>query len=110
VRWGSFSFRGVLTEVSGEFALFLADGTPVRAKLAVEFREWLDVKVLVQEHPTRSADHCSTAYVKRGDTVSLLADQFYGDPRNWRPIADENDLENPLHLEPGTVLKIPQVT
>jgi hypothetical protein len=109
VRWGNFSFLCVLTEVSGEFSLFLADGTPVRAKLSVQFREWVDVKIMVSENPTRSADHRSVVYVKGGQTISLLAQQFYGDARKWRPIADENDLENPLVLEPGTMLRIPDI-
>jgi hypothetical protein len=109
VRWGTFSFFGVVTEVSGEFTLFLADGTPVRARLSAAFREWVDVKILVQEHPTRSADHRAVVYVKRGDTASTIASQFYGDPRKWRAVAQENDLEDPLELRPGSILKIPQI-
>src|SRR5262249_38874944 len=92
VRWGSFSFVGIVAEISGEFSLFLADGTPVRAKLNVEFKEWKDVRIAVQERPTRSADHRSTVFVTRGDTVTLLAQRFYGDPRKWRFIADANEL------------------
>ena len=47
--------------------------------------------------------------MKRGDTLSRIAAEEYGDPREWRHIADETAdvLENPRRLEPGTILVIP---
>src|SRR5262250_3288182 len=54
LSWGTFKFRGVIDHISGQFTMFLADGTPVRATLSVVFKEFIDVQVLVQEQPTES--------------------------------------------------------
>jgi hypothetical protein len=107
IAWGKFQFRGVLDHVAGRFTLFLADGTPVRATLNVTFKEYIDVKVLVREQPTQSADHRKARTVKRGDRIDTIAAQEYGDPRKWRQIAEANELDDVLHLEPGSTLAIP---
>jgi hypothetical protein len=107
VSWGSFWFRGVVDSVSGKFTLFLADGTPVRATLTVSFKEFLDIDALVQVQPTQSADHRKNRVVRSGDRIDNIANEEYGDPGKWRPIAEENDMDDPDELEPGHVLVIP---
>lgn len=107
ITWGGFSFRGVLASVNGRFTLFLSDGTPVRATLTVSFKEYIDVDVLVRENPTRSADHRKTRVVQRGDRLSMIAWEEYGDASKWRPIADANGLDDPRILDPGRRLVIP---
>lgn len=107
IAWGKFRFRGVLDHVSGKFTLFLADGTPVRATLSVVFKEYIDVSVLVREQPTQSADHRKSRTVKRGDRLDTIAAEEYGDSRKWKQIAEANELEDVLQLEPGMMLAIP---
>lgn len=48
--------------------------------------------------------------VKAGDTLSALADEFYGDARRFRAISAANDLTNPDHIVVGQQLEIPYVT
>jgi hypothetical protein len=107
IAWGSFTFRGVVDSVSGKFTLFLADGTPVRATLSVNFKEFLDIDAMVQVQPTQSADHRKTRVVRSGDRIDNIANEEYGDPGKWRPIAEANDMDDPDQLEPGHVLVIP---
>ena len=102
--WSAFSFRCVVQRVSGQFTLFLADGTPVRAKLSVTFKEFIDVEVLVRSDLMASVDRTKTYMVKRGDTLSSIAAAEYGDPARWRPIAKANNIENPRILKPGPLL------
>ncbi|MBZ5681029.1 MAG: LysM peptidoglycan-binding domain-containing protein [Acidobacteriia bacterium] len=109
IQWGGFSFTGVLESVQGEFTLFLADGTPVRANLTVSFTEYIDVQVLVQHKPKQSADHQKTRWVKSGDRIDNIAGEEYKDPRKWRSIAQANGLEDPRQLEPGRQLVIPAI-
>jgi Contractile injection system tube protein len=109
LKWGVFSFRGVLDHVSGKFTLFLADGTPVRATLSVVFNEYKDVAELVKEEPTQSADHRKNRVVRAGDRIDNIAAEEYGDPARWRPIAEANELDNPWQLQPGYVLIIPRL-
>jgi nucleoid-associated protein YgaU len=48
--------------------------------------------------------------VEPGDTLSAIADQFYGDPATFRIIfaANRNQLDDPDEIVPGQVLRIPQ--
>ena len=48
--------------------------------------------------------------VRAGDTLSSIADQFYGDPAKFRIIfaANRNQLDDPDVIFPGQVLRIPQ--
>jgi hypothetical protein len=106
-RWGRIRFQGFLERVSGQFTLFLADATPVRATLDVTFRQFTDVQTAVRLPPTESSDHASTHVVARGETLAAIAASEYGDSRKWRPIADANRIPNPRKLVPGHVLAIP---
>ncbi len=105
--WGQFTFRFVVERVSGRFTLFLANGTPVRASLNLTFKEFVDVEVQVRQQPTESADHTKTHTLRPGNTLSSIAAAEYGDAARWRPIAEANNIDNPLHLEPGRVLVLP---
>ena len=109
VTWGSFSFRGVVDKVSGSYTLFLPNGTPVRAKLNVSIKEYIEVDELVRVNPTQSADHRKSRVVRLGDTLSNIAYEEYGDSGKWRPIAEANGLDDPLVLRPGSLLLIPAI-
>lgn len=39
--WGRFSMVGVLTKVDATYLMFSSNGLPVRAKVAVEMKEWI---------------------------------------------------------------------
>jgi nucleoid-associated protein YgaU len=39
----------------------------------------------------------------------LLAAREYGQPRYWRLIATENDIDDPRRIEPGRVLVLPPI-
>ncbi|GAA3913158.1 LysM peptidoglycan-binding domain-containing protein [Luteimonas lutimaris] len=51
-----------------------------------------------------------TYTVQKGDTLSHIAKQFYGNAGNWNRIfeANRDQLDNPDLIKPGQTLKIPQ--
>ena len=106
--WAQLAFVGVLEKADQTFTLFMPDGTPVRATIDVTFKE-LGQKQADQARKLFSADFAKHYAVRRGDTLSNIAADKYGDPALWRPIAEENELDDPLALEPGQVLVIPAV-
>jgi len=53
-----------------------------------------------------------TYVVERGDTLSHIAQRFYGKASGWRDIfeANRDQLDDPDRIQPGQVLKIPQIS
>jgi nucleoid-associated protein YgaU len=105
--FAEFPFTGVLESLKQQFTLFLSDGTPVRAKLAVSFIQFSLTAEELKKNEAHSADKTKTYLVKEGDTVSGIAGLFYKDPTRWRYIAQANDIENPREPPVGAFLVIP---
>ena len=109
--WGTISGKDsiiladcFLEKVIKKLTHFLEDGTPVRATLDCNFKEWKEPKK--QKKIANPIDD-PVRIVKRGETLSSIATEEFGNPALWRIIADENNLINPRKLSPGTVLTIP---
>ncbi len=110
--WGAFrSFRGVITQVSQKFTLFLPDGTPVRATLQVTLQEVPKAAAKNRgagQNPTSlAAGARRMRVVQAGDTIDWIAAEELGDPNAWRRIAEANGLDDPRRLRPGRTLLIP---
>ncbi len=99
----------VLESMTEEFTLFSPSGLPLRAKLNVTIREASTAKLQFQETPRHSADRTKLRAVVGRQRISDIAWQEYRDPRQWRPIAEKSDLDNPCLLTPGMVLKVPPI-
>ncbi|MEY2831143.1 MAG: hypothetical protein RLZZ574_401 [Cyanobacteriota bacterium] len=109
--WGTISGKdsvllsdGFLERVTKKLTHFLEDGTPVRATLSCTFKEW---KEPIKDAKIKNPIDDPVRIVKRGETLSSIATEEYGDPSLWRIIAKENNLINPRKLNPGIVLTIP---
>ena len=97
---------GLLERVTKTLTHFLEDGTPVRATLNCTFREWqAPGKRKKVENPIDDP----VRIVRRGETLSSIATEEYGDPALWRVIARENRLEDPRVI-PGQVLTVPPLS
>jgi hypothetical protein len=112
VIWGQasigsdFPFTGVITSLTQTFVLFTSEGKPVRANVDVTFMEFLN-----PELDQRETDPEMTTYrIKRGDSLASIAAAMYGDPSQWRIIAEANSLDDPRALEIGRTLSIPELT
>jgi nucleoid-associated protein YgaU len=106
--WGlGLSFKAIVETVQQRFTLFNPLGIPLRATLSVTFREYKTLEDQLAELNLQSADHTKWRTIERGDTLNRIAQEEYGDPREWRRIADANDIAEPRRMVPGTVLVIP---
>jgi len=107
--WGrvGYFFQGVLEKLDQKFTMFMEDGIPVRATLSCTFKEWRTNYEDLNKQRISSADVAKMRTIRRGDTLSYIASEEYMDPALWRPIADENNVDDPLKIEPGRVLLIP---
>ena len=100
-------FQCVVQSVTQTFTMFSANGRPLRAKLTVALKEYKTLKEQIDQIRFESADHTHSHVVQRGDTLARVAAACYGDPRQWRAIAEHNGLDDPLDLRPGTILEVP---
>ena len=105
--WGAFIFPCIIERVSKRFTMFLPQGIPVRATLSVTLKEYKEVEVQVREIAFQSSDLTKRWVVTQGDSLWSIAAKEYGDPAEWRRIADANRLANPRQLDPGQALVIP---
>lgn len=105
--WGDFSFQCIIEKVSKKFTMFHPDGFPVRATLNVTLKEYKEVDVQVKEISLQSADLTKRWIVTLGDSLWSIAFKEYGDPGDWRLIANANNIDNPRILNPGQGLIIP---
>lgn len=112
ITWGDdssdrfdFPFIGVVTQLTQRFTLFRADGKPVRATLTVAFKEFCDV----EKDKKQTDPEFTTRLIKRGDTLSNIAAEVYGDAGLWRVIAEANRLDDPRALEVGSRLGLPKL-
>ncbi len=115
--WGEFSMGSKLDEayaflaakISVEYTLFLPSGRPCRAKVALCLRQIMTASKESKLRNKQSPDHARIYTVKRGDTLQGIATFAYEDPRQWRRIANSNDIPDPMTLRPGTVLMLPPI-
>jgi nucleoid-associated protein YgaU len=100
-------FQGVLNSLDIQYTLFTSNGIPVRATCRCSFKEWRPGLQDLRQQDLLSADVAKVWVVKQGQTLSTIAAQEYGDPREWRAIAEANELDDPLALAPGVQLLLP---
>lgn len=106
-KWGTItSFMSMVTSVSVKYTLFLPDGTPVRAEASLSLEQAWDATKLTSQNPTSFSDARKLRVVIEGETLDWIAHQEYGDPAQWRHIAQVNNLMNPKDLRSGQLLKL----
>lgn len=105
--WGSIRFDGVITDVKEHYTMFLSNGMPVRAKVDVTFKSVYDVEKDGKSTPLESPDRTKAITLKQGESLWSIAAREYDDPEQWKVIALENGILNPLDIYPGQILKLP---
>jgi hypothetical protein len=105
--WGAFIFQCFIERATKRFTMFLPLGIPVRATVTVTLKEYREVDIQVKELNLQSSDLTKKRVVQEGDSLWSIAAKEYGDPADWRLIADANRIANPRRLETGRELVIP---
>lgn len=107
--WGSLSFTCVLARASQRYVMFRADGVPVRARINVTFNEFSNAELEAKETKRETSDYTHLHIIKEGETLSSIAASVYQNAGNWRPIAINNNIDDPYDLSVGRQLIIPQL-
>jgi len=107
--WGSLSFTCVLARANQRYVMFRSDGVPVRARLNVTFNEFSNAELEAKETKRETSDYSRLHIIKEGETLSSIAAGVYQNAGNWRPIAINNNIDDPFDLKVGQRLLIPQL-
>jgi hypothetical protein len=110
-HWGDFhSFKAIIQSLSIRFTYFAGNGTPLRAKAQVSFKQFEDEDAYGPQNPTSGTPHPHLVHqVSVGETLDRIAAAKYGDPSRWRLLAEANGVVDPFELRPGTTLMIPDL-
>jgi hypothetical protein len=121
--WGATaSFKAVAKQLSVQYLLFSGDGTPIRAQAKLSLAQIEPARdassstnrAAVQPPPqnptTRGRVGMQTHVMCDGDTLQSIAFGAYGDATRWRPIAEENGIDDPMRLPPrGATIAVPRL-
>jgi LysM repeat protein len=107
LNWGSFEFKGMLSELTIEYKLFDNEGQPLRAIGKATFSESTSPKLAAKIEDKQSPDLTHTRTVQAGDTLPLMTESIYGDSKYYLEVAKVNGLINFRQLIPGQELFFP---
>lgn len=109
-EWGSFIFRGLVRSMEETLDYFSEEGVPLRATIAlnvsrpaIEFIEadrdgGAQRSAGAQGPPARGTQPLEP--VRAGDNVQSVAARN-GNSREWRQVANANNIDDPLRVPPG---------
>ncbi len=106
VEWSSLQFKGYLIRCQQNFVKFNEKGMPVRAWLDCVFLE-MESPMAKKMSPLNSPDTTKFRTVCQGESLWSMSVEAYGQPEQWRLIADANGLSNPRRLRSGDILRMP---
>ena len=105
--WGQYkSYQVYVQNVSVTYELFDSSGKPLRAKVSVDFIEAEDANTLPYQNPTSRSMARKVRTVLEGETLDWIAYQEYGSAAAWRHIAETNNLDDPMDIHAGQVLRL----
>jgi len=107
IVWGGFKYCGRLTSMAVKNTLFRPSGKPLRAKVKLDFIQYVSPKEAARIANMSSPDLTHSVEVMAGDTLPLLCYRIYKDCSYYMEIARVNGLSNFRELQPGTRLLFP---
>jgi len=111
IYWGKgLSFKCVLTSYDTTYTYFRPDGTPLRAKISLEFRSYIDLATLTKQDDKQSPDITHLVDVVEGDSLPQISQTIYRSPDYYVQIAQANKLNKFRNLQAGIQLMVPPLT
>lgn len=106
--WGT-AFTGLqchLTKVTAKFIRFEPSGEPTAAVVDMTLTE-VPTSILGQNPTSGGLAPIRGHLVRAGDSLPSIAFATYGHARYWRSVALANDIDDPMRVRPGTMLRLP---
>jgi len=110
--WGTFLFDGILEGMTEKLEFFSEGGRPLRAMVSLKLASQ---KIQFEFNPNPpppgsgggpGAGTQPQTPARAGDSVQKVAARN-GQGQDWKPTAEQNNIENPRRVSPGTLLSPP---
>lgn len=108
-NWGPMEFSAVIEKLGRKVTMFHPDGTPARATLSVNFKEYRTLRQQIEDPRRESADKTKRRVVVGREALWWIAAREYDDPKEWTRIAAANDLDDPREIAAGDWLELPPI-
>ena len=109
IIWGYFIFQGVIETVDITYTLFRPNGTPLRAKVQLKFRQDTDSVTRVLDMDLHSADLTRIRTILDGERLDQLCNAIYESPRFLLEVAKANELTTFRTISPGSDMVFPPI-
>lgn len=107
LNWGNLDFQCCLTSMSVNASLFKSDGSILRARVSLSFKNFQSPKEIAAKSNKRSPDMTHERIVVAGDTLPAMTQAIYGDSKYYLKVASYNGLYNFRSLVPGSKIFFP---
>lgn len=107
IAYGEMLFKGQLTSIKEDYALFNNQGVPLRAEVKFEFSGFQSHAESKKSHTKLSPDMSRIIVLKEGDTLSALCHQIYGNALYVNEVARFNNLNGFRDVPAGTNVLFP---
>jgi Contractile injection system tube protein len=109
VVWGqNFTFDCKLESLSISYTLFKPNGEPLRAKLNVSFKGFVNPKKRVEYNEQKNNGDL-TKIIEAADNLANVADSVYNDASKYLQIAKANGIVNFRGIKEGVELILPPI-
>ena len=110
IQWGeNLVFDSVLKSFDTTYTLFRPDGTPLRAKIALSFGQYVAPKKVAKKDACESPDLSHFVRVIEGETLPQLCARVWQDQSYYIKVAQFNDLNKFRNLKGGQQLIFPPI-
>jgi hypothetical protein len=109
-RWGTLvSFKAVLESATINFTYFSSEGKPLRATAQLALTQFENEGKYPLQNPTSGTPTLDRMHrVQPGETLDRISYTYYGDSTLWRLIARRNGILDPLRMNAGRLLIVPE--
>ena len=105
--WGSFTFKGVLSDLQITYNIFKPDGTPVRAQAEASFKTASETQEALLNARKSSPDLTHIKTLKAGESIPQLCYEIYNGENYFVQVAQANRLNHLRGHKVGQVLNFP---
>lgn len=106
-NWGPMEFAAIIEKLGRKVTVFHPDGSPARATLTINFKEYRTLRQQIEDPRRESSDKTKRRVVVGRDELWAIAAREYDDANEWVAIAKANDLDDPRDIAPGDWLVLP---